>query len=110
MVKNLILISLLSSVVLLFGHSKSTDIAETGWMHHGMNFGFANPTLHFISWFGFAIGLIILLLIIAKHLRRKQPLAILKNRFAAGEITQEEFEQMRSVIIEDDLNKNKLRS
>ncbi|KQC11013.1 MAG: hypothetical protein APR54_11385 [Candidatus Cloacimonas sp. SDB] len=98
--KNLIIISLLSSVLPLFSHSQSTDSAGIGWLHHGMHSGFANPAWHIISWIVFAIALIILLLILTKHFKRKQPLLMLKNRFAAGEINREEYEQIRAVIKE----------
>lgn len=61
--------------------------------------------MHFI-WWAFWIFLMFLLFgwfepVPKKRIRRDSPFDILQRRFAAGEITEEEYEQKKAVLMRD---------
>jgi putative membrane protein len=70
-------------------------------MHDGMFWG-----MHFI-WWAFFVLIFVLLLVwmfavrnpfITPRSRKESPLDVLKNRFARGEITKEEYEDHRRIL------------
>jgi putative membrane protein len=67
------------------------------YMHNGYFWG-----MHFL-WWVFLIALIILIVRLCKtdeKNKRKDPLQILKERFARGEITKEEFAERKKILEE----------
>ena len=93
--KNTLLWVVIVVVILLFLFS-GFGIGEYGMMGFGMGFGF----LFMLLFLGLIIWLIVTLINFAESSKKdnSDSLAILKKRYASGEITKKQFEKMKEEI------------
>jgi len=95
--KNTLLLILIGAVLLLFLLA-GFGMGGYGMMGFGMGFGF----LFMLLFWGAVIWLVVTLINSTQSNKEdnSDPLAILKKRFAKGEITKKQFEEMKKEIKE----------
>ncbi|HLD58207.1 MAG TPA: SHOCT domain-containing protein [archaeon] len=93
--QNTLLLILIAAVILLFLFT-GFGMGGYGMMGFGMGFGF----LFMLLFWGAVIWLAVTLINSTQHNKEgnSDPLAILKKRFAKGEITKKQFEEMKKEI------------